>query len=1173
MQKTSLHIYFSVFFSFLILIPLTAVSQNIPKDKENYSLLWKIEGKDIIKPSYLFGTMHVRDKRVFEFSDSVLVKFLETDILALEVNFDSVKQKMLAKEFKNIETNLYMKEIYSEEELNLIRERLNEFGVKSENIDKKSPEEINYLLENIEDNKNEKMPMFLDAYLFKKATLEEKEVIGLEKYEDKKRINSTKDKISEEILNKFKNIDFSNNIKNNFIEIYRRGNIDEIWEYSSIYQTENFYQRNRTMVNGLDTLMQNRSVFCAVGVAHLPGDSGLIQMLQAKGYTVSKVPASFTGISDSLIVNKMQKPYQFNDSVYGYSIQTPFRPLSFNLFGGIIDMKICYDYIESPIFYFYAIPATYMGIKGKAKDYYKAIISNFSKQDKYAVNTKKEITHNGVKGIEFIISKGFFKGKIRAFYSNNHMYILMAGINKKHYNSTQADSFFKSFQIFEQKKTEKINTKNWKEYPNKTGAYSIKFPAKPNIQNISIPEPSDTSAIWDIELHSSIDVEKNKLFILRWNDAPAGYYYENDSVVLVETLKGLYGEDFILDKNKIITNTEKGYIYYEPKEPYRDKSVLYKSRLYVRGNRTYFLLAQYNKEGEDNESDFYFNSFELTKYEKTEFLEQNIEGLKIKLPAKPKLTDVDDGTSFLSEGIKTNVYATSDTEKGTSFFINISQYPKYYRFESIDSLYSTYYKNLKTKETHISDSSTSIIDSLYINSGIINSDLTLNKLRFCNLFKDDKYYEIFISGNNNILNDTIYNHILSNMKLNYENKEFDIFSKKGALICKDLQSSDSTTFQNAKDALDYYVFNKDETDLIHKMLFVSYPDSAESWNTVKGNLLLSLKETNNENTIGVLEELYKLNHKELLAGDILSVYSTVPGKKAENIFHLIKDYIPHKIYSYEADKIFTVFQDSIGYIQEILPELANISDQVLEMRYSYITMLSDSSDIVKKENFLNSEINRYIMQWYINSMDSIRMQSIDSASYQHTELISKAILFFKKFNSPIYKDLVLKASTINNAEIKSSVIIYNIAKNIKINKELWSDVFDDDYYAYETFTTLNEKGETDRIPEKYLSLENIALMSIKYDFAVEDYYEDYYTKFKLIKSVSKEKNGKELKYFIYEYSYSDEEEKYLLITGGTEIKDEKFLSDNYILDYYFKPIENKTDRDNGIKELIKKLED
>lgn len=35
------------------------------------SLLWRISGKGLKEPSYLYGTMHISNKEVFRFGDSV----------------------------------------------------------------------------------------------------------------------------------------------------------------------------------------------------------------------------------------------------------------------------------------------------------------------------------------------------------------------------------------------------------------------------------------------------------------------------------------------------------------------------------------------------------------------------------------------------------------------------------------------------------------------------------------------------------------------------------------------------------------------------------------------------------------------------------------------------------------------------------------------------------------------------------------------------------------------------------------------------------------------------------------------------------------------------------------------------------------------------------------------
>ena len=48
-------------------------------------LLWEISGNDLQKPSYLYGTMHIGDKRVYDFNDSLLLLFDQCDIFAGEL--------------------------------------------------------------------------------------------------------------------------------------------------------------------------------------------------------------------------------------------------------------------------------------------------------------------------------------------------------------------------------------------------------------------------------------------------------------------------------------------------------------------------------------------------------------------------------------------------------------------------------------------------------------------------------------------------------------------------------------------------------------------------------------------------------------------------------------------------------------------------------------------------------------------------------------------------------------------------------------------------------------------------------------------------------------------------------------------------------------------------------
>ena len=88
---------------FILFFAQLIYSQNT----NDYSLLWKIEGNGLTEPSYLFGTMHVEDKRAFNFSDQVLPAIEHSEKFALEIHPDSIMS--FVKTMTNGKTPGYLK--------------------------------------------------------------------------------------------------------------------------------------------------------------------------------------------------------------------------------------------------------------------------------------------------------------------------------------------------------------------------------------------------------------------------------------------------------------------------------------------------------------------------------------------------------------------------------------------------------------------------------------------------------------------------------------------------------------------------------------------------------------------------------------------------------------------------------------------------------------------------------------------------------------------------------------------------------------------------------------------------------------------------------------------------------------------------------------------------------
>src|SRR6478672_5891014 len=89
---------------------LLAFSAAISGARAQYnSLLWKISGNGLNKPSYLYGTIHIKDKRAFHLGDSVMPAFNACQSFAGEIVLDAGNQsKIMGMIFMSGDTTLDM---------------------------------------------------------------------------------------------------------------------------------------------------------------------------------------------------------------------------------------------------------------------------------------------------------------------------------------------------------------------------------------------------------------------------------------------------------------------------------------------------------------------------------------------------------------------------------------------------------------------------------------------------------------------------------------------------------------------------------------------------------------------------------------------------------------------------------------------------------------------------------------------------------------------------------------------------------------------------------------------------------------------------------------------------------------------------------------------------------
>ena len=106
------------------------------------ALLWKVTGKDLQQPSYVFGTIHMIGSEDFFLTDAMTSAFSESDRVVFEINMEemsdmSVLFKLMGK--ITMEGGKTLKDLMSEEDYKLVHAHFKEMGLPLFFLEKVKP--------------------------------------------------------------------------------------------------------------------------------------------------------------------------------------------------------------------------------------------------------------------------------------------------------------------------------------------------------------------------------------------------------------------------------------------------------------------------------------------------------------------------------------------------------------------------------------------------------------------------------------------------------------------------------------------------------------------------------------------------------------------------------------------------------------------------------------------------------------------------------------------------------------------------------------------------------------------------------------------------------------------------------------------------------------------------
>jgi uncharacterized protein YbaP (TraB family) len=265
-------------------------------------LLWEISGNGLSKKSYLFGSLHSNDRRIFNFSDSTYIVLQKSEGIVLETDLFSL--------FGEWDTR--------QEEVKLL------FDNKGKPYTANGESTVT-----IYGDENG-MPQFMDAHFQEYCYNANKKFYALEKVKDQLKMMSDWGQSEKDGLR----LDPMAWSQEKLIEFYLKGDImmlDRMMKanlsLSPGMYDEIIIARNQTMVKGLDSIIRSNSVFCAVGAGHLAGELGMINLLRSNGYKLRPVLATFTEKQlEAKAAIKDSRSFTFFHKASGLVVNFPGKP-------------------------------------------------------------------------------------------------------------------------------------------------------------------------------------------------------------------------------------------------------------------------------------------------------------------------------------------------------------------------------------------------------------------------------------------------------------------------------------------------------------------------------------------------------------------------------------------------------------------------------------------------------------------------------------------------------------------------------------------------------------------------------------------------------------------------------------------------------------------------------
>ena len=1093
-------------FCFIFFIVTAALSQT----NDEYQLLWKIEGEAVGSPSYLFGTMHVDDARVFNFSDAVLPAIESARYFALEVNPDSLMIAFTSKTY-DITASEYYKKLLSPKDYQRLLKRfkeVNDFSLEDSEI--RSPEAVLTMLVPDMDKEDDKST-FVDMYLLGHARTMQKEIVGLEDISTQMNFfeNLDDDKKITEVLSSLDvSIDSIKNMKEIMTKIYATGNLDKIHEFVENNYKDGIYSdmtsRNRVMAKSIIEYMKTGSIFAGVGAAHLVGKENVIELLQNAGYKVSAVEARFTGVADTYKIDPSNGEwYTYIDDEMGYYLEIPRAP-NVREESSNFTVKGYSDTTTGTNYLFMSIDLGYQLSEADQEALLQKMVENINDKRQGEILEMTKIDSDEFYGYDVVGAlpdNQLIKSK---YIVKNHLfYYFSAETDAEQIEENYVTRFLKSIIVKGvEKSTDAIG---WREFESTVGAFKIEIPVEAKDVSREIPNPHNPEDDpYYLNMYMAAHTAERDNYLFRYNDQPLGYYVSEPEAAFDEMKTTLTQKSTLLSEPKVIYLDELEGREYELSLNNKYHSI---ARVYFRGNRTYLLLKQKLSTNEKISSDDpFFTSFKLLPYEEPNIKTYSPSDESFTINWFDKTSESIDSEEYNNLQIKdSHDYTSVNPKSGGVYQFGYHEIKKYFRTSS----YKAFLDDYKNGDIIYNDSI--IKQEIKVVKGDSVVQFAIKKKNAMNV-KSQTVTRIWINNNkvqfaralvsDEEANSPLVEKIFNSVIMKPAEETIDIFRSKAALIIEDLKSEDSTTYRTALNAFNYYEFEDDELPLLQKAFNYNFPEDRIA--EIKATLIDEFIYLDDPSSIGILEDYYRSEDlSDELKSSVLVAISKLESEDNLNIYNDLLFSNPPKLRDSYDYRLLSPFEDSLQYAKVHYKKLLNLMPYV-QYRKDILNIATDlyNSDLNAKDMVSENEAQllEYLKADYDNfKIESNKEDEVDYI-YENTLFAYLKLLNNYKCNNEAF-DAISEELVNNDTQkwLKLQAVTARLFNEYSFPKEQLDALIDNLYYRFEIMEVFHKLNKLSTINKRYLKPEAFAKLSFYNNVGEEEGYPDFITIEKKIK--------------------------------------------------------------------------